>query len=98
MVTLDEAECARLRQRLDERATQLRDEVELLRGEEAGAAGKAPGGTPEDAAERGEETTRNAVRNVEQLRNTQELRDIAAALQRMEEGRYGECADCGCSI
>jgi len=87
-----------LRERLEARAAELRQEVGALRAEEAGDLTKTPGGPVEDRGERGEEETRHAVRHAEQGRDTQELRDIAAALQRMEEGRYGECVDCGCDI
>ncbi|WP_326539185.1 TraR/DksA family transcriptional regulator [Pseudorhodoferax sp.] len=97
-MALDRSVYDALRERLDARAATLGSEVALLRGEEAGAPGKAPGGEPEDAAERGEEDTRNAVRNVELLRDTQELRDIGAALQRLDEGQYGHCVACGSDI
>lgn len=94
----DEAELKRLRALLDEREVVLRAELEALRAERAGAPGMAPGRNVADAGELGEELTRNAVRNVEQLRDAQELQEIATALARMDEGRYGECVDCGCDI
>lgn len=98
MALQDTTELQRLRALLEEREAVLRAEVEALRAEQAGAPGVAPGRNVADAGELGEENTRNAVRNVEQLRDTQELQEIAAALARMDEGRYGDCVDCGCDI
>ncbi|MET0334653.1 MAG: TraR/DksA family transcriptional regulator, partial [Rhizobacter sp.] len=98
MALKDNALMDRLQTRLEAREVELRAEVEALRAEEAGTLGKAPGGHAEDAGEHGEAQTRNAVRSMEQLRDTQELRDIAAARLRISEGHYGECADCGVDI
>ncbi|KQW46316.1 MULTISPECIES: TraR/DksA family transcriptional regulator [unclassified Roseateles] len=94
----DSAELQQLRTRLDEREAELRAEVGALRAEEAGDMTRTPGGPVEDNGERGEEEARHTVRHAEQGRDTQELRDIAAARTRMDEGRYGECVDCGCDI
>ena len=98
MALRDGTELATLRERLEARDAELRAEVGALRAEEAGDMTRTPGGPVEDDGERGEEEARHAVRHAEQGRDTQELRDIAAALQRMDEGRYGECVDCGCEI
>jgi DnaK suppressor protein len=98
MALTDNAEIGRLRARLDAREAQLRSEVDALRGEEAGALGKPSGGHVEDAGESGEENLRNATRNVEQRRDVGELRAIASARQRISDGVYGDCADCGCEI
>jgi DnaK suppressor protein len=98
MALEDSTELQSLRTRLEAREAELRAEVDLLRAEEAGDLTKTPGGPVEDPGERGEEEARHAVRHAEQGRDTQELRDIAAARQRMDEGRYGECVDCGCDI
>jgi DnaK suppressor protein len=98
MALQDPTEIDRLRSRLEARRTELQAEADGLRSEEAGAMGKSPGGHPEDAGELGEQHTRNAVRNAELRRDTNELLDIAAALQRMDDGSYGECIDCGCDV
>lgn len=98
MALQDNAELQRARARLDAREAQLRDEVDDLRGEEAGGFGKDESGNVADTGEQGEQLTRSAVRNVEQRRDTQELIDIAGARQRLDDGRYGECVDCGCDI
>jgi len=98
MALQDSTELATLRERLQAREVELRAEVGALRAEEAGDTTRTPGGPVEDDGERGEEEARHAVRHAEQERDTQELRDIAAALERMDEGRYGECVDCGGDI
>lgn len=87
-----------LRERLEARAVELRAEVGALLAEEAADMTRTPGGRVEDGGERGEEEARHRVRHAEQGRDTQELRDIDAALARMDEGRYGECVECGCDI
>lgn len=83
-----------LRAQLEARARTLRDEVALAREDIAGAPTLTQD-TVEDAAEHGAQRSRDAVRSAEQDRDTGELREIAAALTRMDEGRYGECFDCG---
>jgi RNA polymerase-binding protein DksA len=95
---MDAEELQRLRNRLTERDAELRAEVGALRAEEASDMTRTPGGPVEDDGERGEEEARHDVRRAEQARDTQELRAITAALARMDDGRYGECIDCGCDI
>ncbi len=87
----------RLRKQLEARARTLRDEIDLAREEIEGAPTQTKD-TVEDAAAQGEQRSREAVRSAEQDRDTNELREIAAALTRMDEGRYGECIDCGRDI
>lgn len=89
---------AQRRRQLEERATALRSEVKLLRSEAPGGVGRDQAGNVEDTGAKGEEHTRDAVRDVELLRDTEELQDIAAARQRLNDGTYGECIDCGCDI
>ena len=98
MALQDSNQLATLRKRLEARAAELRAEVGALRAEEAGDMTRTPGGPVEDGGERGEEEARHAVRHAEQGRDTRELADIGAALQRMDDGVYGECVACGCDI
>ncbi|RZJ12270.1 MAG: TraR/DksA family transcriptional regulator [Rubrivivax sp.] len=98
MALQDHNELATLRQQLEARAAELRGEVAALRAEDASDMTRTPGGPVEDDAERGEEEARHTVRHAEQGRDTQELNDIGAALDRMDAGSYGECIDCGCDI
>src|SRR5512138_2793942 len=96
-MSLTQDQLHRLRKQLETRARTLRDEVELARAEIQGAPTQTQD-TVEDAAGQGEQRSREAVRSAEQDRDMNELREIAAALTRMEEGRYGECTDCGRDI
>ena len=98
MALQDRTDLDTLRERLEARAAELREEVAALRSEEASDMTRTPGGPVEDDGERGEEETRHTVRHAEQGRDTQELNDIGAALDRMDDGHYGECIDCGCDI
>lgn len=84
--------------RLDEREAELRAQVGELRDEEAQAQDQSAGREVDDLEELGEHRTRQAVRQVERERDLQELREIEAARQRMREGRYGQCVDCGIDI
>lgn len=98
MALQDSTELTSLRERLEARAAELREEVGALRAEEAGSETRTPRRPVGDGGERGEEESRQTVRHAEQGRDTQELSDIGAALARMDDGSYGECVDCGCDI
>lgn len=97
-MALNPDDLSTLRERLATRDAELRAEVDALRAEEAADITRTPGGPVEDDGERGEETARHDVRRAEQARDTQELRAIAAALDRMAAGGYGACVDCGRDI
>ncbi|HEY0855706.1 MAG TPA: TraR/DksA family transcriptional regulator [Albitalea sp.] len=58
----------------------------------------AQGPQVEDAAEEGEQRFRTGIEHVELLRDQEELTDIAAARERLANGSYGHCADCGQDI
>lgn len=93
---LDDQKLHEIRAQLEARARVLREEIELARNEIESAP--AQGDPAEDAAGVGEQRSRDAVRSAEQDRDTGELRDIAAALRRMDDGEYGQCVDCGRDI
>jgi DnaK suppressor protein len=96
-MALTQEQVQRMRVRLDTRARVLRDEVELARADIEGAPAQTQGPV-EDAAGQGEQRSRDAVRSAEQDRDTGELREITAALARMDEDGYGECIDCSRDI
>lgn len=98
MAHLDSGALQRLSRRLDERESELRAQVGDLVQEEAQALDQSAGREVDDLEELGEHRTRQAVRQVEQERDLQELREIGAARQRLHEGRYGHCVDCGNDI
>jgi DnaK suppressor protein len=91
-------------QQLGERRTRLEERARALVAQLHEVAEDLPGAphlsetTVEDDAEHGEKRTRAAVRGAEQDRDAAELREITAALTRMDEGRYGICVDCGTDI
>ena len=81
----------RLRQALDARERDLREDI---------AAAQARGAEPDpnDVLDRKEEASalvRATVESAAIERDLAELRGIAAARQRMDEGTYGRCDDCG---
>jgi len=97
MTALDDADLRRLRSRLEAREAQLREEVRALDAESSDTPGGAAQGV-EDIGEQGEERIRGAVRHAEKERDIDELRAIAAAQERMAQGSYGLCVDCGAAI
>ena len=84
-----------LRTRLEQHAGELRSEIRTVDEERDASPSHDPHNQVEDVGEQGEQRIREAVRNAEQERDTFELRDVAAALERIERGTYGECVDCG---
>lgn len=95
---LNPDDLGRLKRQLDEREAQLRAEVRGVREEEAERPSEQGSKQQGDFGEQGEEHIRGAVRYAEEERDIEELRDIDEARERMAEGRYGECVDCGCEI
>jgi DnaK suppressor protein len=87
-----------LRDRLDRREAELIDEVRAVDPGATAPPSKEPHNQVEDPGERGEQRIRDAVVQAEQERDVDELRQIAAAKERMERGGYGECVDCGVDI
>ena len=92
------AQIQELRDRLDRREAELLEELRS-NGPEAGTApSKEPRNQVEDFAEQGEQRIREAVAQAEQERDVAELREIAAAKERLARGEYGVCVDCGDDI
>jgi len=98
MAVLDDNDLRRLRERLDAREAQLREEIRAVEAESGDAPGSAPHGQVEDIGEQGEERIRGAVRHAEKERDIEELRAVEAAKERMVQGSYGLCVDCGAEI
>ena len=94
---LTDAQRRDLRKRLEERSRVLVDQMH----EVAETLPDTPTLTRtnvEDEAEQGERRTSAALRGAEQDRDAAELREIRDALNRMDDGSYGICADCGTDI
>jgi RNA polymerase-binding transcription factor DksA len=98
MTKVEKTDHDAIRQQLETRAQQLRAELLLLRADRDDDQDGLGRDTVPDAGEQGDQISRDEVRRAEQERDANELRDITAALQRMDEGRYGECRDCGGDI
>ncbi len=98
MATLKNDDHQALRKQLEKRAQQLRAELQLVQSDRNDDIDAAGHDTVHDAGEQGEQLGRDEVRRSEQDRDANELRDVTAALQRMDEGHYGECVDCGVKI
>jgi DnaK suppressor protein len=79
---------------LSERETDLRAQVQSARAALAERP-SADGRQVEDQGEQGEQRVRAGIEHAELQRDLQELREIVAARERMADGRYGECPDCG---
>lgn len=62
------------------------------------APSKEPHNQVEDLGEQGEQRIREALVQAEQERDVDELRQIAAAKERVTRGEYGQCVDCGVDI
>lgn len=95
---MDDRQLQHLRARLEAREAELGAEVRAVDAESEGTPRGVPMSHVEDEGERAEARMRSAVRHAERERDIEELRDIAAARERMAAGRYGECVDCGCAI
>lgn len=93
---LSEAQQNELVKRLDERERLLTEEVRrqtIEREDYQLLAGEAP--------DPGDQATADVLRDINHAevgRDVAELRAIEAARQRMREGDYGVCADCGVDI
>lgn len=98
MPRLADADLQRLQQQLSEREATLRAEVADMREEEEERPGAFAFNQNEDQGEIGEERIRNAVRYAEKERDIGELRDIEDARERMADGSYGACEECGRDI
>lgn len=95
---INEQDMQRLRGLLDAREAELRDEVDLVDGEDNSTASSIGVTDVDDAVAAGQDRISHAIRGVEQDRDKNELVAIAAARDRMADGSYGECIDCGVEI
>jgi RNA polymerase-binding protein DksA len=98
MTVLNERQKARLQRLLRDRAAQLRSEIEdeLARAGNEHFADLA--GSVTDTADEAAADVLTDIENAAVARHAAELRDIDAALARIDAGGYGRCADCGADI
>lgn len=98
MTSLTDTQRQPLKAALEARREQLLGELDAVRTDHAERLGNA-GNAPQDAyATEANRMAQDAVRDAEARRDHDELVAVRAALQRMEEGGYGECVDCGGDI
>ena len=87
-----------LRTVLEQRQTQLQRDLQAARAEDEQHTQDAEDLPPEPDANQSRDDSDREVRHAELLRDAQELQAVKAALQRMDEGSYGECVACGKDI
>lgn len=96
--TLTDTQRAQLRAALEQRKAQLLHELGDVQRETLDVAASAARGQAEPADSPPEQANRMAasmVRDAEAARDHAELVAVRAALQRLADGTYGECTDCG---
>lgn len=98
MTTLTDTQIQKLRAQLEARKEQLLqelDEVQIAHRERMKSAQSAP----QDAyATQANRVAQDAVRDAEARRDHDELVAVRAALERVQDGSYGACQDCGGDI
>ena len=98
MAELTKAQLEKLKKKLLERQRALTEEVREKREQAANESSAEAFGTTGDA---GDESVLRMITDLditEAGRDVEELRDIDAALHRMEDGSYGTCDECGQEI
>lgn len=97
MSALTQTQMKHLAQLLHERRTQLRGEImEVL-----GRTGEHPYGELAEVPDPGDASTADLLIDIDNAmvhRDVQEVRDIDAALKRIDDDSYGNCTDCGLAI
>ena len=98
MTTLNDTQRQQLRTALEARKEQLLRELDPVQPSHTARMINA-GNAPQDAyATEANRAAQDAVRDAEARRDHDELVAVRAALERLQEGGYGECIDCGCDL
>ena len=87
-----------VREQLQVRAKALGAELRGAEAERIDANEQSPRDTVLDSGDQGEQRTREIVLSAEEARDAGEIAEIDAALQRLDDGNYGDCVDCGVAI
>jgi RNA polymerase-binding transcription factor DksA len=95
MRKLTKVQIAELKRRLEERAAQLRHEIDEYRDGGSGKHEAAAVAAERDHADVAFATAAATVDRVQLARDVEELRDVEAAQARIRTSSYGECIDCG---
>jgi len=87
-----------MRAQLERSARELREQMLTMAGERDDEPAAAAPEFAGDVADRGEQIARDRVRDAERRHDVAALTGIAAALERLAQGTYGVCSDCGTDI
>ena len=96
--TLSDSQRAQLRVVLEQRKEQLLQELDEVRRDTlavASATGRGDAERSNSPRDQANNIARGMVRDAEATRDHDELVAVRAALERMDEGSYGDCTDCG---
>lgn len=86
-----------LRAMLNERLAEMR--AEILASQQARApSGKAAAHEVVDRKDEAAQQQFDRLGDVQEQRDIDELRQVESALSRLDEGAYGNCAECGVAI
>jgi RNA polymerase-binding protein DksA len=97
MANLTDDQLRTIQHLLDERQRELQEELRVAKAARAErTSAQAP--NVEDAAENSEQRLHVGLEHVEIQRDEEELRAIHEARDRIGEGTYGDCIDCGRAI
>lgn len=100
-IALTDSQREQLRSALELRKEQLLQELDAVQRDTLAVASAAsrgqadPAGSPRDQAN---SMAADMVRDAEAARDYAELTAVRAALERLADGSYGECTDCGQSV
>ena len=83
-----------IKERLDALSAEIRGEVSRSRDESFGALA----GPVTDSADAASADLLSDIDNAEVTRDLTEVRELEAARERIAQGRYGTCVDCGTDI
>jgi phage/conjugal plasmid C-4 type zinc finger TraR family protein len=97
MSSLNTQELDALAQLLDRREATLQQEVRAAKEADADRP-SAIAPQVDDEVAGGQEHVMRGIQHVELLRDQEELREIERARERLADGSYGECVDCGKDI
>lgn len=95
MTRLNATQIQALEHILHQSEQQLQQEIAAVHAENAQQAQALEDLPPEPDANQSGASAAREVRHAERMRDQQELQDVRAALQRIADGSYGECLDCG---
>ena len=98
---LTDTQRAQLRDVLEQRKEQLLQELDLVQRDTLSVASTTSHGDaekPGSPRDQANQIASNMVRDAEAARDHDELVGVRAALERMDEGSYGECIDCGMPV